>query len=82
MENKTAKQIAHSLGLLLGIPDGGALVQAIGNGDEVTNIEAVTSWVLAQEDLFDMKNAGLRLERYVYRLRGKLIDLQMIAVCD
>ena len=45
---RQASRLAASLQLLMQIPSGVALVAILGQGDEYSNVDALTSWVARQ----------------------------------
>ena len=72
MTNRKVQQIANSINMVAQLPDGDALVQILGDGNESTNIDAVSHWVQSQEDLLSIDKADYMLEQLVHRLHNKL----------
>lgn len=72
MTNRKAQQIANSINMVAQLPDGDALVHILGDGDENSNIEALSHWVQMQIDLLSIEKADYMLEKLVHRLHNKL----------
>ena len=72
MTNRKAQQIANSINMVAQLPDGDALVHILGDGNENSNIEALSHWVQMQVDLFSISQADYMLEQLVHRLHNKL----------
>jgi len=72
IENRKTKQIASSLILMAQLPDGDALVQVLGNGNESSNEEALGHWVEGQEDLLTIDKPDFMVEQLIHRLHNKL----------
>jgi len=72
MNIRKSLQIANSITLITQMPDGDALVHILGNGDESTNIDALSHWVQSQVDLLSIVKADYMLEKLVQRLHNRL----------
>jgi len=72
MTNRKAQQIANSINMVTQLPEGDALVHILGDGNEVTNIEALSHWIQMQVDLLNIEKADYMLEQLVHRLHNKL----------
>lgn len=72
MTNRKTQQIANSINLLAQLPDGDALVHVLGDGDEITNLEALGHWVEGQEDLLELDKPDFMVEQLIHRLHNKL----------
>jgi len=72
MNIRKALQIANSINLIAKMPDGDALVHILGNGDESTNIDALSHWIQSQVDLLSIEKADYMLEKLVHRLHNRL----------
>ena len=72
MTNRKAQQIANSINLIAQLPEGDALVHILGDGDESSNIEALSHWVQMQIDLLSIEKAEYMLEQLIHRLYSKL----------
>lgn len=72
MTNRKAQQIANSINMVAQLPDGDALVHILGDGDENSNIEALSHWIQMQVDILSIEKADYMLEQLVHRLHNKL----------
>ena len=72
MTNRKAQQIANSINMVAQLPEGDALVHILGDGDESSNIEALSHWVQMQIDLLSIDKADYMIEKLVHRLHNKL----------
>ena len=72
MTNRKAQQIANSINLVAQLPDGDALVHILGDGDESTNIDALSHWIQSQEDLLTLEKPDYMLEQLIHRLHNKV----------
>ena len=72
MTNRKAQQIANSINMVAQLPEGDALVHILGDGNEATNIEALSHWIQMQVDLLSIEKADYMLEQLVHRLHNKL----------
>lgn len=72
MTTKTIEQLARTIDLIIQLPEGDALVQLIGNGEQNNNQQALEYWISQQADLLDLETGNERLIRYVDRLKERL----------
>jgi len=77
MSNKNVDQLANTINLIMRIPEGDALVQLLGSGEEKNNIDAVKYWLEIQKDLLDIEIADYRVQQLISRLQDKLEDFSL-----
>ena len=75
MNQTKSQQIVNSINLVLQIPEGNALVQLIGHGNENSNHEALGNWVEEQSDLLSITKPNVMIEQLVHRLNHTLVDI-------
>jgi hypothetical protein len=78
MANNKAKQFASSINYIAQLPQGDALVQAIGKGDESNNLDALSHWVERQSDLMVIDRPDYVVEQLMVRLHNKLDDFTSV----
>lgn len=72
MTNRKALQIASSINLVAQLPEGDALIHILGNGDESSNLEALSNWVRGQVDLTTEIQPDFMIEQLIHRLHNKM----------
>ena len=72
MTTKTIEQLARTIDLIIQLPEGDALVQIIGNGEQNNNQQALEYWISQQADLLELEPGNERLMRCVDRLKERL----------
>ncbi len=75
MNNQKIMQIAASVNLMAQLPNGNALVQVLGYGNESSNLEALSHWIESQEDLLTIQKPVFLVEQLLFRLHSTLEEL-------